>query len=192
MRFPELFQHYSQTISLSPEDWEQLENLANPTQLKKGEVYLVPNSTVTEFAFIHKGLFKLSYVTNNGQESIKCFRREKELLSAYAEYIQNLPSRTHIQALEDAQLMTIKFSDFEHLIKINPAWMKLKLRITEEHFIIKDKREYDFLMRTALERYEILASENPDLLERIPQYMIANYLGVTPVALSRLLSTKKK
>ncbi|MFZ4713558.1 MAG: Crp/Fnr family transcriptional regulator [Bacteriovoracaceae bacterium] len=192
MQYTSLFEYYSKVLPISKTHWQDFEHLCHFASIKKGEVLLNPGAEVKEFGLILKGIFKLSYVNPDGSESIKCFRQEHQLLAAYAEYIQAIPSRTLITAIEDSEMILIKFDDFEKLAKTSPVWLGLKIKITEEHFIIKDKREYDFLMRSALERYEILLEENPNLLERVPQYLIANYLGITPVALSRILSKKKE
>jgi CRP-like cAMP-binding protein len=167
-----------------------MENLFILKKIKKGETFINPGDAVLNFGFVLKGLLKLSYINHLKEENIKSFRLENQLVTAYAEYIQKIPSRTQIMAIEETELALISFQDFEKLIAEKPEWLKLKLKITEEHFIIKDRREHDFLIKSAIERYEEFKNENPALAERVPQYLIANYLGITPVALSRLLSPK--
>jgi CRP-like cAMP-binding protein len=190
MKYPTLFNNLAQWLNLSEVQWMDLEKLFTFKKVKKGEVFINPGENVLNFGFVLKGLFKLSYISHQNEENIKAFRHENQLISAYAEYIQNIPSRTQIMAIEESEIAVISFVEFERLISEKTDWLKLKLKITEQHFIIKDKREHDFLIKSAMERYEEFKSENPLLAERVPQYLIANYLGITPVALSRLLSQK--
>jgi CRP-like cAMP-binding protein len=190
MNYPVLYNHLAQWLHLSEVQWIDLEKLFCFKKVQKGEVFLHPGENVLNFGFVLKGLFKLSYINNSNEENIKAFRHENQLISAYAEYIQNIPSRTQIMAIEESEIVVILFKEFERLISNKTDWLKLKLKITEQHFIIKDKREHDFLIKSAMERYEEFKEENPLLADRVPQYLIANYLGITPVALSRLLSQK--
>jgi CRP-like cAMP-binding protein len=190
MNYPVLYNHLAQWLHLSEVQWIDLEKLFSFKKVKKGEIFLHPGENVLNFGFVLKGLFKLSYINNSNEENIKAFRHENQLISAYAEYIQNIPSRTQIMAIEESEIVIISFKEFERLISNKTDWLKLKLKITEQHFIIKDKREHDFLIKSAMERYEEFKGENPLLADRVPQYLIANYLGITPVALSRLLSQK--
>jgi len=190
MKYPLLFKHLEKNLRLSEPKWLEMENLFILKKINKGETFINPGDAVLNFGFVLKGLFKLSYINNQNEENIKAFRSECQLVTAYAEYIQKIPSRTQIMAIEETEIAMISFQAFEKLILEKPEWLKLKLKITEEHFIIKDRREHDFLIKSAIERYEEFKNENPALAERVPQYLIANYLGITPVALSRLLSPK--
>jgi CRP-like cAMP-binding protein len=190
MKYPTLHKHLEQNLRLKEDQWVELENLFSIKKFKKGETFIHPGDPVLEFGFVLKGLFKLSYINRQNEENIKSFRIENQLITAYAEYLQKIPSRTQIMAIEESEIAIISFQVFEKLISEKPEWLKLKLKITEEHFIIKDKREHDFLIKSAIERYEEFKNENFALAERVPQYLIANYLGITPVALSRLLSPK--
>jgi CRP-like cAMP-binding protein len=99
----------------------------------------------------------------------------------------SLPARTHIEALEDCDLLVGRYEDLRALYRRHPGWQAAGRLIAEQHFIAKERREYEFLQQSASERYLAFRNERPDLAGRLAQYQVASYLGITPVALSRIV-----
>ena len=89
-------------------------------------------------------------------------------------------------ALMDSELLVIRFRDFEALFDRHACWERVGRKIAEGMFISKERRERELLMLSAEERYRLFLGRYKHLEKRIPQYQIAAYLGITPVALSRI------
>lgn len=182
IRWPEIWK----LTSVPEREWLKLERNLKPERLKKGEFFLRPGDDSHRAAIILKGLLRSYYVDRDGSEATKAFRGPKEMIAAYSEMLQGIPSRTNVQAVEDCELLTVDFRRVESLYDSHPCWQRLGRRIAEEHFVQKEQREFEFLQLPALERYRLFEEKYPGLVEKLPQYHIASYLGITAVALSRL------
>jgi CRP-like cAMP-binding protein len=135
---------------------------------------------------IVKGLTRSYFIDPKGNEFNKIFLAELDIASAYVELLNNIPSRLNIQALEETHVLVLKFKDVQKLYERHPCWNEVGRKIAENFFMVKEQREYEFLLLEARERYQNFLKTYSHLTERIPQYHIAAYLGITPVSLSRL------
>jgi CRP-like cAMP-binding protein len=182
IRHPEIWK----LTSVPEGEWPKLERNLSPVSLKRGDFLVRPGEDPHRAAVVLKGLLRCYYVDRDGREATKAFRGPKEIVAAYSEMLQGIPSRTNIQAVEDCELLVVDFRRIVSLYDQHPCWQRLGRRIAEEHFIQKEQREFEFLQLSALERYRLFQERYPGLSARIPQYHIASYLGITAVALSRL------
>lgn len=192
MKYPQLYQQFNEWAGIPAEQWLLLENKLVEKSLAKAEFLLQPGEDSQEFGMIVSGLFRLYYADKNGKEQIKAFRRAGELVGAYAEMILNIPSRTYIQAMEPSKVVMIKKEDFQPFYAKHPCWQTLGRLVAEKHFLAKEQREYEFLQLDVMERYNKFKEDFGPLMGKIPQHQIASYLGITPVALSRVLSKARK
>ena len=155
-------------------------------KLKKGEFFSRPGEPATRFAIVLEGLLRHYYVDAKGRESVKAFRGPNELSASYAEMLQAKPSRSFIQALEPATLLCFDYATFNRLADQSLELQRLARRLTEAQFVGKEQREHDFLQLSAEERYQQFVRERGDHLAHVPLHHIASYIGITPVALSRI------
>lgn len=179
-------------LQLPPELWRALEARLRPRRLAKGEFFLRPGEASASVALVRRGLLRFYYTDTSGAEYTKAFRAEGELASAYAELLLGIPSRTHIQALEDCELLAADFGALDAALSPFPSWQRTARLIAEHFYVVKERREFELLQLSAEERYGRFVEEFPGILERLPQYHVASYLGVTPVALSRIVSRLRK
>lgn len=196
-RYPVLHAEICKLAPVPVEEWRLLEAHFSPKKVRKGELLLKPGDEASLWAFILSGLMRHYYVDKNGDEATKAFRTKGEMSAAYAELLLGVPSRTYVEAVEESELLVVDFNRVSGLYKRNACWQELGRRIAELHYVNKERREFEFLQLSATERYLAFDLEYPGLSERIPQYHIASYLGITPVALSRIAAglrkkTKKK
>ena len=165
--------------------------LLNEKSLKKGECLTRPGEKFEQLAVVKKGLFRLFYIGQEGREYVKTFRAEGEIAGPYAEILLGIPSRTFIEAMEDSEVLLLNFNDFVTLGKTHQCWKTIRYEMAEDHFVQKERREFELLQLSAVERYNNFLKEKKHLVDRIPQYHVASYLGITPVALSRILKKIK-
>ncbi len=192
MRFPQLFERFATLTLLPAEEWEKAEALAREQTLAKRELFLQPGDPADRFAVVLQGVFRAVRVSARGGESIKAFRAEGELIGPYAEMLQRVPSMTAIEALEPSRVLVFQARDFQALERGHMCWERLARRVAEHHFIIKERREQEFLDLSAEERLVKFWEEHPHLKGRVPQRDVAAYLGITDVALSRIMSRRRK
>lgn len=139
-----------------------------------------------EVGFVLKGLFRYVYISEEGKEFTKAFMPERSFLSSYSAMISKTASYFFIQALENAEILSISYDNWLKLKKLNPKWNLLLVQLLEKGYAVKEKREREFLLLDAECRYRIFLEEFPSLENRVKQHMVASYLGITPIALSRI------
>lgn len=168
-------------------EWEFVESHFVNFKYSKGD-HLVRSGDDTEYIyFIESGLARTYFIDKQGTEFNKIFLAENDIASAYVELLNGTKARINIQALEDMNTYAFKFSKVDLLYKRHECWNELGRKIAENFFKVKEQREYEFLLLDAQERYEIFKSSYGHLMNRVPQYHISAYLGITPVSLSRIV-----
>ncbi len=171
---------------ISEKTWKTIVALGTRTFLAKGASFSQPGAPATHFAVVLSGLLRHFYLDPNGKESIKAFRGPMEVSGPYAEIIQRRPSRTFIEALTNAELFVFEVAEVDAAAETSLELQRLVRRFVEVQFVAKEQREYEFLLLSAEERYRQFCERLPELLQHIPQHQIASYIGITPVALSRI------
>lgn len=192
MKYPSLFARISELADVPESEWLHAERLAKEETLSKGGRFLSPGDAADRFAFVIRGLFRVYRVSEDGDESVKAFRAEGELLGAYAEQLQGLPSLSYLEALEPSTILIFRTADLDRLEARHPSWIMLARRVAEHHFLLKEQREQEFLELDAEERLERFWDAHRHLEGRLTQIEVAAYLGITPVALSRIMSRRRK
>lgn len=141
---------------------------------------------VTEVHFLLSGIARYYYLTPDGKEFNKSFARCGQVLSSVSSLVTGAPSPFFIQALEPCECLSIEYADMTALCDSYREWESLVRRLLEQLVIKKERREADFLLLSAAERYKKYLIEFSDVADRIPHYHVASYLGITDVALSRI------
>jgi CRP-like cAMP-binding protein len=154
--------------------------------LNKYDYFIKTGDIPDKMAFIAKGIFRVFYITEKGDEKILVFREEGRMLSAFSAFLENKESWFNIQALEESDLLYISFLDYKKHLNEDPCWQIINSKYVEMIFIEKEKRESEFLSDNPETRYIKFIQKYPGIEKRIRQYHIASYLGITPVALSRI------
>lgn len=188
LKYPDLFRHFCERFPLPVEEWQKLEKMGRLKKIKKKQVLIRPGDKVENYIVTVSGLLRMFYTDDNGNEFIKAFRDKNEMAAAFGELVLGIPAKITVAAIEDTEVLEVPYKEFQRLSKEHECWDKLMLRMLTEHFLYKEQREYELLLLDAAGRYESFKKFHPGLVNRVPQYQIASYLGVTPVTLSRLQS----
>lgn len=167
------------------EEWKKAIAQFAHVRIPKDGYFLRAGDVPDKLAFIASGVFRVFFVTENGDERIHAFRDEGRLISAFSPFLADKRSWYGIQALEDSDLLCTRI-DLGTWTSQADCWKTLYARYMERLFVEKEKREREFLSDDAEERYRKFREKHPGLENRIAQYHVASYLGITPVALSRI------
>ncbi len=192
IRHPDIFEVVRRLAPIPPEQWVKLEAHLRPRLLSKGDRFIEPGQPSAEAAIVVSGLFRFYYTDAEGREATKAFRGPGEMLAAYAELLDRRPSRTTIEALEDSEIMVVRYDRVTALYKSHACWQELGRVIAEDHYRQRERREQELLLDSATERYRSFLKEKPELAARLSQKLIASYLGITPVALSRISAAARR
>lgn len=178
--------------AIPDKEWNKLMKIVRLVRLRKYQHFIRIGDVPDKLGFISSGIFRIFFITEQGDEKILAFRHENQLLSAFSQFLQGKPSWCGIQALTESLLLCINLKEYNQLLSDHSCWNILGRKYLENLFIEKEKREREFLSEDATARYLSFKQNNPGLEEKISQYHIASYLGITPVALSRIRKNLKK
>ncbi len=170
---------------LSEEAWNEFAKRVIIHKYKKGEVVYKPGVVCNYVSYICSGLLR-SYFLIDGKEVITAFADTNSYFSDYESFLTQQPVRMYTDALEDTVVVDIDYNNLQELYSTYHDCEKIGRLIAENLFIELSNRNYDFQFDGPEKRYEKFLEQCESIVQRIPQYMIASYIGVTPEALSRI------
>ena len=184
--FTLLHQKITEIVALSDEEFELLKSLFVPKKLRKRQ-YLLQEGDVCKYqAFVEKGILRSYTLDDKGAEHVLQFATEGWWIADLSSYLTGEPSPFHIDAIEDAELLLINKASWNEALEKIPQLERYFRILIQNHLIATQKRLMQSLSDTAEVKYLHYIQLYPDCLQRIPQHMIASYLGVTRETLSRL------
>lgn len=173
--------------TLTDADWELLAGAVRPRRLARGQHFVRAGDYRPELALVLQGACRLYYLRPDGEERTTYFFFENHLLGDYPSCLLARPSQFSIQALTDTELVVFDYAVLRRLYDERPVYERFGRLVAEYHLLGTDERLTEQLLLSPEERYRaLLASGKTKILERVPQHLVANYLGVTPVSLSRI------
>lgn len=183
--FNQLYNVVSRMLPLSQREWDMFaESFVYRSVPKKFRLVSVGDVS-REAYFINKGAARL-FFEKEGEEVSANFMFENNFVASLESFLLQVPSRQAIDTLEDCELLVLSKQRLEELIRKQPQFNLFSKAIAETAFIMLQRRASSFILDSAEERYMNMLQQRPEILERVPQHMIASYLGVTPVSLSRI------
>lgn len=167
-------------------DWEMLLPHLELKKLRKNGLFVREGKKSSDIGVVLDGMLRQFY-TKDGEEKTTYFFFENHFVSAYISCITGKPALLTIEALSDVQYISFPYPVMLHLFDKSMAWQKFGRLIAEYLGTGLEERMVSLLMQSPEERYlSLLNSNKIKIIERIPQHYIANYLGITPVSLSRI------
>lgn len=139
-----------------------------------------------ETFFVEKGLLRMYSIDQNGKEHIVQFAPENWLISDRSSMYFNEKSDYFIDAIEDSEVWALKKDFFYELHEKFPSTVERNDLLLQKHIRTLQNRINSLLSDSAEERYLKFVKMYPDLMLRVPQWMVASYLGITPESLSRV------
>lgn len=179
-------------VPISQEEIKIFTSHATLRTFKKKELFVKERDICRHLIFIHEGLFRYYYILPDGEDLTKDFAidRQNPFCTAYTSFMTQEPSHIWIEALEDSLVWMWDEKYVSSLFQNELPWILFAKKMSEYLFIRKEKREYAFLLLSPEERYQQFLKDFPGLNQRVPQYHIASYLGLTPESLSRIRKRK--
>lgn len=154
-------------------------------EFSKGDIITRYGQVEKKMYFINSGIVQFS-ILRDVEEKIIEFFFPNEFFCSYTSFIMQEPSDTQITALTDCQFEVLHYDELQAAYNTSLLANKLGRVLTEQIYIRKTRREKDFLIKSAEERYKDLISNRPELIQLIPVNKIAKYLGIHPESLSRI------
>ena len=182
----EIFKSYLQKIFfISDETFNLALPFLKEIEIKKNDFFVKEDQICNDIAFINSGLFRIFYV-KDGVEINSCFCMENSITSSFDSFVNRVPSRENIQALEDSELLTLSYFNLEKLYATSPQWQIISRLLTEKECLRLSSRASSLSFETAKEKYQNLLKYQPEIIKRVSIQHIASYLGVSRETLSRI------
>ena len=175
-----------QMINVSEAELNDFLSQAVTKTFKRQEIISRPEIIPNEIFFINSGLIRVLISDNEGTEHTIHFALENQFIADYSNFIQQQPAIYTLQALEETQVVILPRTSIEWGYKNLTEGQKMGRLIAEYYFIYQDQRIKNLYVRSPKQRYDHINEVFPNIHNRVPQHMIASYLGITPIHLSRL------
>ena len=175
-------------VPLTDAEWAPLAG-SHEVRLARHAHFVAPGQAATrpEMALVLSGALRLYYPRPDGEERTTYFFFENHLLADYRACLTGQPSQLGVQALANCELVVFDYAVLRWLYDEWPVYERFGRCLAEYHLLGTDARLVEQLVLSPEARYrQLLASGKTKILERVPQHLVANYLGITPVSLSRI------
>ena len=183
-----LIVHFKKSITLTDVEAEIVGECFTIVELKKKEVLLFAGNHSSHMRFISEGCLRSYYMDQEAKEHVIQFGIEDWWINDLYSYLTNTPSKQFVQAIDESIVLQIHKDKLNELYNNVPAiesFFRLKF---EKAYVSLQERTINTMSKTAEERYIDFRTQYRNIEQRVPQYMVASYLGITP----KFLRKKKK
>ena len=180
-------------ISINRIEWVLISSKIKMLHYKKGDVIHYMGDVCDSLLFIDSGIVRSFHIDENGKDttwhihfSDKNAKMDNLYVVDYASFVNQTPSELTFEVIEDCRLYTISYKDVHLLYNLSKKWEHYGRKMSEIAYTSAHYKLLSHLTESSDVRYRRLMQETPFLLDKVPQYHIASYLGITPQSLSRL------
>lgn len=184
--FELLFSHLEEKVTLSDKEKQDISGFFTYKKIRRKQYILQEGDICKSYVFITKGLLKSYRLDEKGNEHITVFGWEGWWISDFKSFLKQQPATLFIDAVEDTELLVISREDYEQLTLAVPIMNRYFRILYENSLITKDERLISQNSYTAEEKFQRLMNYNPEIIHRVPQHLVASYLGLAPATLSRI------
>lgn len=184
--FEVLFQNLDEKIQLTKEEKELCKSFFTPKKLRKRQYILQEGDVCKYVAFVEKGMLRSYTIDEKGNEHIMQFAFEGWWIADQYSFLTGEPAIYTIDALEDSELLLLSKQAEDELLKKIPKFERYFRLLLQNSLIATQRRLIGSLSQSAEERYHQLINSCPTIPQRVPQHMMASFLGITPETLSRI------
>jgi len=170
---------------LSEEDLNFSLQSYKQNKIEKGDFVIHPGQYVKHWHYVEQGCFYY-YIIKDGVEKVMEFFTEDDFFTDLYAYIQEKPSNSYIKATEDSVIYSISKKDVQIGFDRSHQLERMGRLSMQDTVVNTFRRTVHLNNLSNEERYLRLLQKRPALFQRVPQYLIASYLGLTPVGLSKI------
>ncbi len=180
-------------IDITSEEWNIYTSKIEIMHYKKGDILHKAGEICNKISFINYGLARTYIIGENGKDytwnilfNDDSAKANNLFVVDYYSFVTQNPSIVNIEVIEDCELLTVEYDDVQSLHNTLEKEKKFSCIMGEIAYASLYERMVDRQIKTSQERFEAFMQNTPYLLEKVPQYHIATYLGMTPQYLSQL------
>ena len=187
----QFFSHINQFVAVSKEDFQRINTYFDCQNVSKKQVLIEAGSSCTLNYFVLKGCLHMYFTNEKGIERTVQFAIDDWWMTDCLSYLNQTKTEFAIQAVEDTQLLSITFEKQEQLLEKFPQlerYYRIMYQIGYGSSLRKMKHLFDFSKE---EIYFHFTEHYPDFAQRVPQYLIASFLGLTPEYVSEIRAKRR-
>ena len=188
--FTNFVNHIRKYIELDDASVALLNQHIKPLKLKRKEFLLKEGQICQSIYFVEKGCLRMYFIDDKLDEQITQFALEHWWMADHFSFLDNKPSAYYIQAVEKSEILAISSSSFESMLRELPQ-LERYFRIIMQRAVAASQLRSKYMYEMSKEKfYQHFSASFPEFVQRVPQYMIASYLGLTPQYVSELRKKK--
>lgn len=187
-----ILKYVARYIELTPEETDIFTSLLTPRKVRKRQ-YLVQSGDICKAEnFVVNGCLRSFYVDEKGEEYISQFAIEDWWITDLNSFLTQTPANYYVEALENSEVLQISYEAYHELLSRIPKFDRFFRIIIQKAYVATQQRIISTMSKTSEERYLEFVAHYPNIEQRVPQYMVAAYLGFTPEFLSKIRSRRNK
>lgn len=179
---------FDQIVALDEDEWFTVKGAFEVQQVPSKQLLTSIGDVETKIYFVVEGIMRLFCMNVRDEETTIFLYKENHFASCYQSFLTQTPSDQALETLENCTLFFIGKEGYDRLHREVPKMNIITRVVAEQRFINAQRIFSSHIMHSPEERYRQFERLHGDLLLRIPHHIIASFLGVTPVSLSRIRS----
>ena len=180
-----LLQQINAIVPLSETERQAFVAITTTRHLRKQEILMREGDICRTITFVHTGSLRLFHTVDGEEKTIQFFF-ENAWYTDYRSFLTGQPTIENARALEACDLIQFSRSSLEQLYQQHPVFERYGRFAAEQAFLSLSTRNIMLTNQSPEARYQQLIQDRPDLVQRVPQYHIASFLGIKPESLSRI------
>lgn len=181
-----LKKNFDQIVQLNQEEWLTVKEAFEVQHVSSKQLLTNIGKVETNIYFVAQGILRLYCMNTKDEETTVYLYRENHFASCYQSFLTLTPSDQALEALENCILFSISKQNYDRLHREVPKMNIITRVVAEQRFINAQRIFSSHIMHSPEERYRQFERLHGDLLLRIPHHIIASFLGITSVSLSRI------
>lgn len=192
INYSSILSNINRYVTLTSAEEERLISIIKTSRVKKKQFIIQPGFICQSRTYIVEGAFRVFHLDDEGKEHTVSIGIEDWFVTDFYSYINQVPAMNFAEALENSLIFQMRYEDIEPLCQEIPALSEYFRRTTEKAFAFSRRRVISNISKTAEERYDEYVERYPNIAKRVPQYVLASYLGMSPEFLSKIRKQKMK
>lgn len=184
--FTPFWRFTEQFVSFTPAEKSLIRDHLTVRDVPKHHVLVGLGEVAREVYFLNKGCMRFYYLTEEGREITGFVFQENMFAGSHESFVSQRPSTQILETLEACELLVLPYEHLETLYDSVPKMNVFVRKLYEQRMSYAQQVVASLIMNKPAERYTSLLELQPGLANRIPQQVLATYLGITPVSLSRI------
>lgn len=182
------FRKFNEKVSLTLDEEVVIKNYLTPKKLRKKQYLLQEGDVCKNICVVEKGALRSYVLDEKGAEYITAFALEGWTMGDLSSFMKEEPATLNIDALEDSELVLISKQAYNELLQTAPKFETyIRILMTDAYMALQKRTTY-MISLSLEERYKAFIQMYPNVMQRVPQHMIASYMGLSPETLSRVRS----